>query len=217
MASNRLLASCKVPPIANHNAPPRTMYHIYLKCGQSGLIRTHEICKCPKRLGIYGKTLSHSFDFSNIPKYIENGSVDIPGWSGQAYCDTELTTIDLNPPVPDPNSEWVATVPVEQTCKTMGEPEVVFTKYRWDRGSEAIEYWFGEYDLGIDMFFVHRNGDDFTVINCITGHPGIVTPAIDWGNSDGSTDAPKIDFDTVDELIENVYRIGIEFVEDQQH
>jgi hypothetical protein len=154
------------------------------------------------------------FDFDNIPAHLCIGEVELPNYTGKAYIDTELSTIDLKFPEA---TNWVAIPPTEQKCETVAEPEVIFKKYRWTRDNEIIEYWFGEYDLGIDMFFAYKNGDDYTIIYCIAGHPGICTPKVNWGNSDGSTDAPEIQFSSVKELIKEISKIGIDFVGDQSH
>lgn len=162
------------------------------------------------------------FDFDDIPTHLRIGEVVIPDSTGEAYIDTELRTIDLTFPGSSSAknvdaTNWVAIPPTEQKYETMGDPEVIFKKYRWTRNNEIIEYWFGEYDLGVDMFFAYKNGDNHVIIYCISGHPGICTPKIDWYNSDGSTDAPEIQFSSVEELIEEISKIGIDFVGNQSH
>ena len=49
------------------------------------------------------------FSPDQIAKYLEEGEFRIPGWRGNAYCDEELTTIELTKPT---SESWVAVEPI---------------------------------------------------------------------------------------------------------
>ena len=157
-------------------------------------------------------------DFTKIPEYITSGEVSISEWSGEAYCDTELDDIYLEPPEKE-GINFTSETLQEHFLSTMCEYNVKFIRYRWTRGREVIEYWTGEYELGRDMLFAYASGDSaqYLIISCLNGHPGILTPTISWENIDGSTDAPEIKFATAEQLIEKIYPIGVDFVRNQIH
>lgn len=163
------------------------------------------------------------FRFSKIPMYISNGFAVTDGPHKKAFfVDGELTDIDLTPPArerTEPAGDWIADPARQCYCETIGEESVGFTVRRWTRAGEVIEYWLSAKNKvgGRDFFYAHRRGGWYMVVSCITGHPAVQTPWVDWSNSDGSTSFSPFIYGSVDELIAAAVATGRDFVRNQQH
>lgn len=157
------------------------------------------------------------FEFDRIPDYIAAGYVDLgPSYSGEYHTDSELEDVDVEPPPgwAPTTTPWTASPPARRTCATAGEDAVDFTVFRWTRGEEeAVEYWLAREDF----FYARRRGDWYLAVCCITGHPSVLTPRVNWGNGDGSTFPDPRGYETVEELMADMAAIGREFVKDQCH
>ena len=155
------------------------------------------------------------FSFADIPAYLRRGAcAELPNQT--AYVDGELTDIYINNTLTPPDEyigSWTSCAETTQICNTVGDRGVVFSVKRWTRDGSEMEYWRAEND----MFFAHCEDDQFTAIYCISGHPGLETPALAWGNSDGGTDPPDLNFNTPEELIAQIYPVGVDFVKNQEH
>ncbi len=164
------------------------------------------------------------FDFGKIPEYIRKGSSYEKDYSGSTYYGPELNeVIELKSYLPNSDLPWVATTPVEINCETVNDNDVMFTKYRWERNDETLEYWVAidmksfygdDEDEEIDMFFAYQNQNSYMIISCIASRPDICTPDFCWG-PDNDMVVLKLKFNTVDELVDKIYHMGAGFMKEQ--
>lgn len=173
-----------------------------------------------------------AFDFSMIPSAFLEGQLPVGAFSAAptAYVDTDLTVLGLATPggavvldlvVPEGAAgaweEHEETRYAYETLKEGPGASTWFTTRRWSRGlDEELEYWLSDGD-DPDLFVALRRGAWFLAVYCICGHPGVVTPAVDWYNTDGSTDAEPLPCGTADELIAAATERAKYYVANQIH